>query len=573
MQFPPLKKHKTFSNTVFLTEKNCFDGSILADEPGVFRCLIRKIGNDPDLLEFERKQNYAARRTGADDLALEVILELNSELPSCNSMRIGIPLSETDGAQKFTIIYSGTKFRLLANETLLDEDYPFGDPPGTPENHCDIPAEKQPEPQYRTTPLHCWSPDRLNEWVGDVSVGFFNDEYHIFYLYDRRHHKSKFGHGGHQWAHITTKDFKTWRDDGLILPCETQWQTFGTGTPFLLDGKLALAYGLHTERFLPAVGTPRGMTWAISEDGIHFTPSRISVEEMTENPSIYNQPDGSWIVYDHGLLCRAEKWCDFKKVAKKPIPCGTNSALLNSYECPSLFEWGGYYFMLVGFTGMYRSKSLSFETFDDLSGNGVDIYDGLKVPMVAPFKNNRMILSGWLGITGWGGVLGIRELVWFDDAIPGIRWLEEAMPEISDLQEVSASVTFSGEHYFEFTVQPEKTFSVTMEGVGKKILFSIDPKRKRATLSTEKECPTLCELGKNWRKISAPGFALDHLRNIETPYKVRMMIRNERKWNGCIVDVEIAGCRTLIHYFEGSHPTSCKVEDSDCRFHSGKIVK
>ena len=573
MQFPAPPKHKTFQKTVSVTEENCFDGSILADEPGVFHCLIRKIGNDPELSEFERKQNYAARNPGADDLALEAVLELKSELPSSDSMRIGIPLSETDGAENFTILYSGTKFRLLTENRVLDEDYPFGDPPGTPENPVEIPPEQQAVPQYRTIPLHCWSPEGLNEWVGDVSVAFLNGEYHMFYLYDRRHHKSKFGRGGHQWAHIVTEDFRTWRDDGLILPLDAQWQTFGTGTPFLLDGKLALAYGLHSERFLPKGAAPRGMTWAISEDGIHFTPAKVSVDDMTDNPSIYNQPDGSWIVYNNGLLYRAEEWCNFKQIAEKPIPCEENSALLNSYECPSLFEWNGNYFMIVGFTGMYRSKELSFETFDDLSGSGIDIYDGLGVPMVAPFKDDRMILAGWLRISGWGGVLGVRELVWFDDAVPGIRWLAEAMPEVYDLQEAADTLTFSGEHYFEFTVQPGENFSVSLEGAGNPILFSIDHQRKRATLSTEKECPTLCERGKNWRKITVPGFALDHLRNIDKTYKVRMMIRDQRKWNGCIVDVEIAGCRTLIHHFEGSHPTSCKTGNPGCSFLSGRVGK
>ena len=147
------------------------------------------------------------------------------------------------------------------------------------------------------------------------------------------------------------------------------------------------------------------------------------------------------------------------------------------------------------------------------------------------------------------------------------------MPEVYDLQEAADTLTFSGEHYFEFTVQPGENFSVSLEGAGNPILFSIDHQRKRATLSTEKECPTLCERGKNWRKITVPGFALDHLRNIDKTYKVRMMIRDQRKWNGCIVDVEIAGCRTLIHHFEGSHPTSCKTENPGCSFLSGRVGK
>ena len=574
MIFPQEHAHKIFHRTVVLTKRNCFDGSVLAEEAGVFRCMIRKIGNDSSLKQFEINQNYVSRSPSAGDLAMEAVLELTSGLhPDWNSMRIGIPLSEVKGEREFTVAYTGTKFLLLAGDRVLDEEYPFGDPPGTPVSSGGMLPDIRRKSEFRRIPLHGWSPEMPNEWGGDVSVGCFNGAFHIFYLYDRRHHRSKFGQGGHQWGHLATKDFRVWRDDGVILPLTAQWQSFGTGTPFLLNGNMALAYGLHTERFLPPGTGARGMTWAVSGDGIHFVPSEISVDDMTENPSVYNQKDGSWIVYDNGVLSRAVRWPEFRKLPVKPIPCGEISALLNSYECPSLFEWNGYYFMLVGFTGMYRSRELSFEHFDDLAGNGLDLYDGLKVPMVAPFAENRRILAGWLGISGWGGILGVRELVWFDDAVPGIRWLDEAMPEVADRKMADRSVSFPGEGCFEFMMQPGEDLLVELEGDGKSVELSLNASLKRASVAAGGDCPTLCEQGRNWRKLSPPGFAVDHLRGIGQAYKVRMMVREERKWNGCVVDVEIASCRTLIHHFEQIHLTEATVRKGPAQFLAGKLKR
>ena len=227
--------------------------------------------------------------------------------------------------------------------------------------------------------------------------------------------------------------------------------------------------------------------------------------------------------------------------------------------------------MLVGFTGMYRSKDLTFETYEDLAGNGVDVYDGLSVPMVAPFSGDRRILSGWLRMNGWGGVLCVRELVWFDDAVPGIRWLEDAMPEHAPVCPFDKENDFSGEGYFEFQCTTGEDLFVELTGKGKPVQLKINAASKRASVSTEEHCLTLCERGKQWRKVVPDGFAVDHLRNIDEPYKVRMMIRDERKWGGCIVDVEIAGCRTLIHYFSDTHLTHCKVLCGISDFCFGKL--
>lgn len=572
--FPEIRPHKNFSRAVVLPPELRRAGTIPAEAPGVFRCVVRKIGSDPALELFEKRQNYAGRRPGGDDLALEAEIFLRSdEHPEWGSLRIGIPLSEVPGITDFTLRYTGTKFQLLAGERVVDEEFPYGDPPGTPSRPIPAAEEARREPVMRRECLHGWCPEGLNVWVGDVSTGFFNGEFHLFYLYDRRHHGSRFRCGAHQWAHLATTDFKSFRDDGIVLALTDQWQSFGTGTPFLLGDGVALAYGLHSERMTQSSGIPRGMTWAESPDGIRYAPSAVSLDDRTNNPSVYNRTDGSWVLYDRGILCRAERWPEFVPVARKAIPRGENSALNNSYECPSWFEWHGFHYLLIGFTGMYRSRDAAFEEYDDLSGAGMDVYDGLKVPMVSPAPGGRMILAGWVSISGdWGGLLGLRELVWSDDAIPGIRWLPEAMPEVSVSGSAVREIEFPGNGYFEFSMPPERDLLVRFSGSGAPVELRIDAKRRRAEIATERQCPTLCEQGRNWRKLDPPGFALDHLRRIDRPYTVRLMVRDERKWNGALVDVEIAGFRTMIHHFPGSHLTSCRLLEGPADFRFGRIA-
>jgi len=565
MKFPPVPGYRCFSCPVHLTDENTFDGSILVDEPDVLRCEIRKIGKDPDLRDFERRQNYAAREPGADDLALEAELALISKLhPDYKKMRIGIPLSMVSGIADFTVEYTGAYFSLFAGDTLLDEDFPFGEPPGTPSHSCPPTVRKPSLPVRKKMSVHTWSPGGLNVWAGDVSLGVFGKEFHLFYLLDRRHHGSRFLGGAHQWGHLVTEDFRTWRDDGCLLPLTDQWQSYGTGTPFLLDGKITLAYGLHTERTLGPGKPPRGMTFAVSDDGMHFTAADFSYDDMPENPSIYNMPDGSLILYS-GFgktalkMFRAEKWPDFQLVSANVAPSGEESCMHNNLDCPAMFEWHGKYFLLLGFSAMFRGEDPAFAGRTDLASAGNDIYDGLCVPMVTNFENDRRILAGWLHLNGWGGVLGIRELVWFDDKIPGIRWLDEAMPAVAGLREEKTASAFAGGAFFEFNQSAGEDLLVHFSGT-RTVKFSVDTLRRRAELvfADQEKALTLLE-NADTPIMQIQIQAVEKIRNLDRDYKVRIMILEEKKWNGCIVDAEIAGCRTLIHYFEGCHLIRCRV--------------
>ena len=162
-----------------------------------------------------------------------------------------------------------------------------------------------------------WTPAGHNTWVGDVVSLYHQDTYHLFYLYDRRGHQSKLGRGGHYFEHLSTKDFKHWTEHEAAVPIEEQWETFGTGTPFVYDDKLCISYGYHTTRIYPREqttlpelykylgkwghtgafdrhrmeGVAAGASYSVSEDGIHFAKTGILFHPC-ENPSIYVDPEG-----------------------------------------------------------------------------------------------------------------------------------------------------------------------------------------------------------------------------------------------------------------------------------------
>ena len=86
--------------------------------------------------------------------------------------------------------------------------------------------------------IQYWTPPGHNSWVGDVATFFYQGRYHVFYLYDRRHHQSKFGKGAHYFEHLSTTDFKTWTEHEAATPLEEQWECIGTGMPFVFNNRL-----------------------------------------------------------------------------------------------------------------------------------------------------------------------------------------------------------------------------------------------------------------------------------------------------------------------------------------------
>lgn len=269
---------------------------------------VRMAGADTDLAKYDRASgNYLNFcRTDGSCPVLEAII-------AARAGRVGIPLAllPKDKTVHEVIVSWQPPRWAISVDGHLDEDFPrdaadvawkgdrtvrvhskrvrdcsFTDNGNDPIPRCDSGPS--------AGPIQYWTPKGHNAWVGDVAPAYLNGRLHVFYLIDRRHHGSGGGAGRHQFAHLSTDDLVHWQEHPLAVPINVWWQTVGTGTPFLKNGKLAIAFGWHTDRFgASAKGKPIGGTYAISEDGVHFVNSGEIVSEA-QNPSIYSLADGRY---------------------------------------------------------------------------------------------------------------------------------------------------------------------------------------------------------------------------------------------------------------------------------------
>ena len=518
--------------------------------------------------------------------------------------RVGIPLGALKqplGVKKVTLNYTGAHWQ-IGVDGLMDEDFPFSElawpDDGAFAWTCSdrvksaafAPAcvEDLGRARFRASnslkvdkPIQFFTPPDHDTWVGDVALGFHEGRFHVFYLLDRRHHQSKAGRGGHYFAHLSSTDLRTWYEHPPAAALDEKWESHGTGTPFAWQGKYYLAYGLHTVRTIAREKTtapvmyeyrekhgkegrfkmadlaprvPQGGTYAVSEDGgITF---RKSYELFTtaQNPTVYNRWDGKLGLADYTKLNWSDRFGDWK-VWDDKIP--------THGDCPCAFEWNGHHYIIQGFFTMAYSPSGQPGTYESLEMKGEDIYDGLAVPMVAPFTGNRRILAGWINhMDGWGGWLCFRELVQSPDGRLGTKWLAEAtLPTAPQVwTDVSAA----------------KPFVVRFDpvsGQGAGLEFRIDPAEGRAQFSdvgADGQAPRqkslreiLAALPPNERNISkvsqtpAPhrggNFAIEKIGELGPTFGVRMVVWYDRKADVTIFDAEIAGRRTLVCRRKGEY--------------------
>ena len=382
---------------------------------------------------------------------------------------------------------------------------------------------KMPDFRRIGRPIQYWTPDDPNAWVGDVAVGAFKGRFHVFYLFDRRHHGSGGGTGRHYFAHLSSANLADWDEHPHAVPIEDWWETLGTGTPFVYEDKLHLAYGLHTSRLTKDPAYPIGATYAVSEDGIHFKKSRRIVH-ATQNPTIYNRTDGLLgLVAGYsgmGGIWTSDHIGDWKLYDGKVPAKG---------DCPCPFEWNGRHYLLQGFTGFAYSPTGAPGTFVDWARAGLAPYEGLSVPMVAPFGANRRIMAGWLNHAyGWGGWLVFRELIQNPDGTLGTKWVPEIAPPVPPET---------------FTAQPGQAFRLVIapeNGKGAALTFTIDPAARTATFADDKADAQLEAAHR------AGNFRISNLPEFSSAYPVRLVQYWDKKSNATIFDVEIDGLRTMI---------------------------
>ena len=554
------------------------------------------------------RQNYPAFAMSDGSVpVLEATVTLNSiEHPDWKHMTIGIPLAmlnTPDGEHEVVLNFTGTRWTMYVDGELLDNDFPFGFPSWGNESSWKldrshvhtatlhlpgiIPQRQEPQTTNVVSGIQYWTPPGHNSWVGDVATIFYKGRYHLFYLYDRRHHKSKFGCGAHFFEHLSTTDFVTWTEHEAATPLEEQWECIGTGVPFILSNILCISYGLHTTRVysrekttLPAQweflekhgctgsfrssttpGVPAGSTYAVStDDGSHFKKTNLMFHPC-ENPSVYIDPTGALrLLANSGAdgMWESESIDGGWRCVNPGFPPGG--------DCTFFFRWGGFDYIVGGFTGLWsKAAHAPRSAYTDVVEKGLDFYDGANVPSITGIPGGRFIMASWIPIRGWGGNLVIRELVQYSDGRIGSRWMAEVTPETEKPETLAARVadaaTFSTEHrsfMLVFDVRPEETmkgrFAVSFlpeSGEQAPCELQICVENQRAQFGPTLH-NTFAGREKSLREGGAPhrvgNYAIENLNGVDLPFTVRVIVKDCDKIGGTLIDVEIAGGRTMISY-------------------------
>ncbi len=598
---PPDWRNESFDRflMLFRAKPQELEGTLISHYAGFSVYVADSAAMTP---EWRHRQNYSAYcPPDSPGRILEASLKTAEE---SQPYKVGFPLSLIENPEEeheFAVMFDGVRYQIFCDGAEMDREFPGGRPRHF--YHDDIRCIKKSMAfeQYRfandlsgvrrevrqvqsDAPVQFYTPFGSNTWLGDVVIHEYKGVFHLFYLFDRRHHGARNGKGMHEFWHMSTENFVDWTDHGPLFEITEQWQAVGTGNAFIFQDRLHLSFGWHTERNAPTYRTastlfirnlekyghtgellydelgellPGGASYLTSEDGISFTPSRRLMHYLV-NPCIFVQPDGSLKMVQRGVW-ESGHLGDWKRIDKNFPPWGDESFARNCLDCPAIFEIGGWEYCMVGFTALFGRKSGSGR-WQDMVQQGIDIYDGTNVPMVAWDKKHRLIEAGWLGGIGWGSCLLMREIIALGDGRLGKRWLPETLPVFGQGEEFSriSGLAERGDFLFEFEVEPQDgDFAVVFSGRGVSCEFRLNPASGRGQWAEAgKTVPSYREdliahpeYDHFDRSPYAPkngrDYARENLSCPDKPFTVRILLHNDPKLNASVLDAEIAGIHTM----------------------------
>lgn len=90
--------------------------------------------------------------------------------------------------------------------------------------------------------MQYYTPD-VPRFVGDCMPFYHDGVFHLYYLLDENHHRTRGGLEVHQWAHASSADQREWRHHPLAIPVEEEWEgSICTGSVFHHQGDFHAFY-------------------------------------------------------------------------------------------------------------------------------------------------------------------------------------------------------------------------------------------------------------------------------------------------------------------------------------------
>ena len=260
---------------------------------------------------------------------------------------------------------------------------------------------------------------------------FYRDgTFHFYYLFDRRHHNSKWAGGAHQFGHVSSRDLIHWEHHPHAVTITEQTElSLGTGQCVFHDGTYFLYYIQHARRF-PLLDAPHiadDVFVTTSRDGIHFRKQPepwVKLDYQTGgdiNPLVFPDATGTrFFMYNAGG--RFFESTDLKNWRKTDALASLQGI---DVICANYFKWNEwYYFAGTSRYWMSRTPVESGKWLGPFNG----LADGLAVPQVAPFTGNRQLLVGFMTRPAYAGEAVFRELVQREDGTLGMKWPAEMIP-------------------------------------------------------------------------------------------------------------------------------------------------
>ncbi len=277
--------------------------------------------------------------------------------------------------------------------------------------------------------IQYWKP-RGKAYAGDCMVTCHDDEFHIFYLYDRLHHQAKWGLGAHQYGHFSSRDLVHWTHHPLAVPIDRQWEcAMGTGN-VIYNEKDGRWYAFYTDcgSRIQFFDKPQRGAWlfrSVSDDGVHFHKDFRPVQPGFDSDIFYVPETGQFHLIAEGgrthfQSADLEDWravadSEFRKTAERD----DLSAI-----CPDTLAWNGWHYFTTGSSRIYKSRN-PLGPWEEIPPH---IFDGLFYSKMHAFKDGRALAAGWVGYPGWGGNIVVRELVQSPDGELGMKFVPELIP-------------------------------------------------------------------------------------------------------------------------------------------------
>ncbi len=319
------------------------------------------------------------------------------------------------------IILMPFRIELRINSVVKDEEWPAGNclfnmndkiESEVDFSICEYEHKKEIQPYVigKFENAKGWKPQE-NIFVGDCMPSLYDNRYHVFYLKDRHHHKSKWGKGAHQWEHISTKDMKEWEIHPIAVEITDPTEgSICTGSHIQKKDKHYLFYTIRM-----ADGSPAPICRSVSSDGYHFEKDTDFHFTLSEKYDMVNARDPKIVIDENGFyhmilttgLKEEKKGCLAHLISKDlDIWKEENPIFISDSpeqpECPDYIKYNGYYYL--NFSLGKNRYMVSKKPFSDFTfPKNPDIPCGA-VPKGAVW-NNEILFTGFDIIDGYAGTL------------------------------------------------------------------------------------------------------------------------------------------------------------------------